>query len=68
MVAALVHPIYGEYGPPCYYNGHSGWCVTVDEKGWNRPECRDKGGFFMTGLCDPPVSNPDRGLCNSFIV
>jgi len=59
LMAALAHPLYGEYGPPCYYNGVSGWCVSVDENGHNYPDCVDKGGFFMTNICDPPVPNAD---------
>jgi hypothetical protein len=54
-----VRSVSGEAGAPCNYNEQSGWCVTVDANGHNFPDCRDKGGFFMDGLCSqgvPPLA------------
>jgi hypothetical protein len=67
LSVVLVRLISGDTGPPCSYNGVSGSCITVDAKGQNLPDCRDKGGFFMTNLCEQGVHSSSRDQLNSVV-
>jgi hypothetical protein len=64
LSVVLACSVSGDSGPTCSYKGVSGSCVTVDAKGQNLPDCRDKGGFFITNLCEQGVHPSSRDQLN----